>query len=116
MFVIRTAQLEALGKALEHAFARRTAELLKKKYPESCKRLGDDGVRNWVAKAMEKRSEHRFDDEESIIVYLDLMQVLGFDFDQDPRLPWVQATLRDPDLSAKVRLGLLWERARAQQA
>jgi hypothetical protein len=116
MFVIRTAQLEALGKALERAFMRRAADHLRKRYPDSCKALGDEGVQTWVAKAMEKRSEHRFEDEESILVYLDLMQVLGFDFDADPRLPWVKGTLDDPDLSAKVRLALLWERAHAQQA
>ena len=55
MFVIRTAQLEALGKAREATFERQAAERLKKKYPDKCKALGDDGVRQWVSKAMQKR-------------------------------------------------------------
>src|SRR5437016_1062053 len=113
MFVIRTAQLEALGKARAATFERQAAERLKKKHPEKCKALGDDGVREWVTKAMQKRLEHRFDDEQCVLQYLDLMVLHGPDFDA---LPWAKETLDDPDLSARVRFALLMERAHAKHA
>ena|SRR5438132_5895614 len=109
MFVIRTAQLEALGKAREVTFQRQAAERLRKKYPE----LTAEVAQEWVSKAMQKRIEHRFDDEECIFQYLDLMHLLGPDCDT---LPWVAETLDDPDLSSRVRFALLMERAHAKHA
>lgn len=112
MFVIRTEQLEALGKAHEESFERRVARRLRVKYPARCRGLDEDALRESVRIAMRKRTEHRFESEECILLYLDLMYLLGFDCDSDPSVPWVGEILADESLGARTRLVLLEERAR----
>jgi hypothetical protein len=116
MLLIRRAQLEALGRAHEESFERRAAGHLRVKYPDPCRELGEAAVRQSVRTAMAKRKEHRFETEECVLLYLDLMYLLGFDCDSDPDLPWVREMLADEALGARTRLVLLEERARKQPA
>jgi hypothetical protein len=106
MFVIRTAQLEALSRAREEAFERRAAAHVKAKFPEKCKELGDEAVRESVRTALQKRAEHGFETEECILLYLELMYRRGFDFDFEPA---ARELLGDQSLGIRSRLVLLGE-------
>jgi hypothetical protein len=112
MLLIRREQLQALARAHEESFERRAAGRLRVKYPDRYRELGELAVRQSVRTAMAKGKEHRFETEECILLYLDLMYLLGFDCDSD--LPWVRDTLADEGLGARTRLVLLEERARKQ--
>src|SRR5688572_32872069 len=111
MLIIRKAQLEAMARARVEDFEERLAGELKGKYPERCAKVGDEAVRESVRTAMAKGEEHKFETEECIVLYLDLMYRLGFDFDS---LPWVRETLLDHALNARTRLVLLLEQANAK--
>jgi hypothetical protein len=113
MLIIRQEQVDALRAVREREFERQAAAYLWRKFPVRCTRLGEDVVRRSVKIAMRKRTEYQFDSEEAVLLYLDLMYMLGFDFDTAAESAWVRATLTDYDLSARTRLILLSQQARS---
>jgi len=86
-------------------------------YPQVCSALEESSIRASVETALQKRATYRFDSEETFFAYLDLMYLLGFDFDRDADKEWVRGTLTDFDLGARTRLLLVDEaRERARLA
>lgn len=112
LWTIRNEQLDAIQAALERRFVRRAMAYVRRQHPATCAALDERAIRASVETALEKRAVHRFDSEETVFAYLDLMYLLGFGFDTDPRCEWVRATLNDFDLGARTRLLLLVEQAR----
>lgn len=111
MLIIRKAQMEALRNSREMEFENRAVAYLKKEFAEQCNQLSDEAIRDSVKTAMFKRKEYRFKSEETIILYLNLMYLLGFDFDKNANNEWVQETLTDYDLTPRTRMVLLNEKA-----
>jgi hypothetical protein len=114
LWTVRREQLAAFAAAFEQKLADRAAAHVRRRYPERCAALGDAAVRASVATALEKRAAYRFDSEETLFAWLDLMYLLGSDFDSDPWCGWVHPTLTDFDLGARTRLLWLVEEARAR--
>ena len=114
LWTIRTEQLAALHAALERQFAGRAMAYVRRQYPETCAALDERTIGASIETALEKRATYQFDSEETVFAYLDLMYLLGFDFDADPRCEWVRETLTDFDLGARTRLLFLVEEARAR--
>lgn len=115
MLIIRQRQLDALRSVTEEEFERRAAAYLRQTYPAQCEGLDAAAVRESVRVALRKRSEYEFDSEETVLLYLDLMYLLGFDFDTAPASSWVRQTLNDFDLAPRTRLVLLKEEAEAKR-
>jgi hypothetical protein len=114
LWTIRTEQLAALQGMLELQLADRAAAYVRGEYPATCAALDEPTIRASVQTALAKGAPYRFESEETIFAYLDLMYLLGFDFDLNPRCAWVRETLTDFDLGARTRLLLLVEQARAR--
>lgn len=112
MLIIRKEQMEAFRNSREMEFENRVVAYLKKEFAEQCSQLSDEAIRDSVKTAMLKRKEYRFETEETIILYLNLMYLLGFDFDKNAQHEWVQETLTDYDLPSRTRLVLLNEKAK----
>jgi len=85
-------QLEALQLAVERQFCDRAVTYLGRQYPQVCAALDERSIRASVETALQKRATYRFDSEETFFAYLDLMYLLGFDFDRDPEKEWVRGT------------------------
>ena len=113
LWTIRNEQLAAFESALERRFVDETMIQLRRKYPEVCARLDSAAIRASIDTALEKRAAYRFETPETVRLYLDLMYLLGFDFDGSPRRRWVRKTLTDFDLGPRTRLSLLVDEARA---
>jgi hypothetical protein len=112
LWTIRNEQLEALNAALERQLAGRAVAYVRRQYAGTCAALDEPAIRASIDTALEKRAVHRFDSEETFFAYLDLMYLLGFEFDTDPRCEWVRETLTDFDLGPRTRLLFLVEQAR----
>lgn len=114
LWTIRTEQLAALQGMLELQLADRAVAYVRREYFATCAALDEPTIRASVQTALAKGATYRFDSEETILAYLDLMYLLGFDFDVNPRSGWVRERLTDFDLGARTRLLLLVEEARAR--
>jgi hypothetical protein len=113
LWTIRREQLAAFEAESERQVVQRAAAYVRCQHPERCAALGDAAVRASVATALQKRAPYRFDSEETLFAWLDLMYLLGFEFDTDPWCGWVRPTLTDFDLGARTRLLYLVQEARA---
>jgi hypothetical protein len=116
LWTIRNEQLAALQAAHERKFADRAVAHVKREHPAACSGLDEAAIRGSVETALRSRWEYRFDSAEAVFFWLDLMYLLGFEFDRDPRHAWAREQLTDYDLPERTRLGLLVEQARARQA
>jgi len=112
LWTIRNEQLAALQVAYERQLCERAVAYVRRHYPQVCAALEERSIRASVETALQKRVQYRFDSEETFFAYLDLMYLLGLDFDRDPEKEWVRSTLTDFDLGPRTRLLLLVEEAR----
>ena len=114
LWTIRNEQLEAFRAALEVELADRAVAYVRRQHAARCAALEEAAIRASIDTALHKRATYRFESEETLFAYLDLMYLLGFGFDTDPRCAWVLDTLTDFQLGARTRLLHLVEEARAR--
>ncbi len=110
MLVIRQAQIDALSAALSQRFEERMVAHLWEVVPEDCEALGDEEVRRSIQTCLRKAREYRISTAFDILRYLNVMYVLGLDFDTDPRFPWARELLLDFGISPRVRMDRLVRR------
>ncbi len=111
MLTIRKKQMRVFENINEHAFIDRAVEYLINRYPVRCSELSEEDLQGSVKTAMFKGKEYRFETEETIILYLNLMYLLGFEFDKREQYAWTNEILTDYDLSPRTRLILLNDKA-----
>ena len=92
-------------------FERRAVEHLHRTLPAQCAALGRPAVRDSVRDAIAKARGYGIKSEADVLSYLNLMYLLGFDFESQPRFAWANELLQATDVQAASRLTLLRNRA-----
>jgi hypothetical protein len=110
VLIIRDAQISALAEPGIRRFRERAVLHLRTAVPETCAALGEDAVQASVDLALRKSREYGFREERDIVGYLNLMYLLGFDFDTDPRYAWTRDVLRATAAPGRWRMECLTER------
>jgi hypothetical protein len=101
---IRPAQLAAFSQLQVRRFEDWMAGHLRRFFSVQCDALGEAYVVETVRYGMERASQHGFRTRRDVCKYIDLMMVLGRDFDTDGRTPWAAAILaRRGDAGATMR-------------
>ena len=111
MLVIRKEQLDAFAKEKEKKFEREAFQYIKTTYPDKCKSLTDDQIKESILTAKQKSENYSLFTTETVMLYIDLMYLLGFDFDTDKNYPWVQEILLDDELRGRTRMLYLKSKA-----
>lgn len=79
-------------------------------FPEQWARLGRTGMRRLVQRAVSKAREHGFEELADIQQYVDLVVVLGEDFELKEEFSWAREILRDTNpAGAKFRATWLYD-------
>lgn len=102
--IIREAQFEALQNALTAKVEMEFVEQCYKFSPPLCKAAGDRGVLQTVRNGMERAQSYSFSDKDHIQFYIEMMLVLGSEFDSDPQFPWAAEILQDFSSQSHVRV------------
>ena len=92
MLTIRDAQIELLGREPRARFEADLARHLRRYFPHECER-GD--VAGFVRIGIERAAAHGFNTRYETALYLNLMAMLGVEFDEDPQMPWAARGLDD---------------------
>ena len=79
---------------------------LKKFFPKQCEAMGESQLRETIRHGIKQAASYNIKAQRDVSRYVDLMIVLGHDFDRDKRLPWVGEVLRTRN-SADVRISVL---------
>ena len=95
MLRIREEQYEELGKVSLKQFADSMVKHIREFFPEQYDALGEPIVRNVIEYGVERAEAHGFENEPDVSMYIDLMLLLGSNFDTDPQLPWAAETLQE---------------------
>jgi hypothetical protein len=111
MIIIRNDTMQAFGRAANYGFEVRMLDRLRTHFPKHKRYLGEPQQRELVRLAVERAQSHVLTAERSMAMYLDLMCVLGSEFDTDPQLPWAADILADRSFAAQSdRIDLLHSR------
>lgn len=99
MLTIRQAQFDLLGRLPRAQFEADLERHLRVHFSHECAR-GD--VRGFVRLGIDRAAAHGFATQRNIALYLNLMAMLGAEFDEDPQLPWVLSALDDISISSST--------------
>ena len=109
MLTIRDAQLDVLSRQPRVRFEADLARHVRRYFPHECER-GD--VAGFVRMGIQRAAAHGFDAQVDTALYLNLMAMLGAEFDEDPQIPWAARGLDDPSIpSPSARLNGVYDRA-----
>ena len=102
---------EAVARA---EFERRAVAHLQRTLPERCAAMGPAAVLASVRDAIARAARYGVTAEVDVLTFLNVMYMLDFAFDTDPRFPWAREWLRDGELQGGVKARLVFERARRE--
>ncbi|WP_143266809.1 hypothetical protein [Azospirillum oryzae] len=80
-------------------------------FPDLPAQISLDTCKNIVSYAIDKGRIYGFNSEYEICVYIDIMFILGKNFDTDKNKPWAQRILAQTNIPAGDRLSRLLEMA-----
>jgi hypothetical protein len=92
---IRQGQQQAFEQAARKKFEDEMVVHLRQLAPQHCNAVGEAGLRQLVRTGMERAAKNGLTNRGPVRFYLDLMIMLGSDFDTDPQYPWTAALLKD---------------------
>ena len=95
MLVIRSGQLEALERIPRLEYENSLLRHFERFYPLVCALAGRDQVRKLVRHGIDHGMAHGFQSQREIAFYVNLMVILGCDFDHDPQYAWAGEQLND---------------------
>ncbi|HEY3820372.1 MAG TPA: hypothetical protein VGL81_24575 [Polyangiaceae bacterium] len=116
MWLIRAEQLRAFEDVALARFERDAVAHLHRALPERCTTLGPSAVARSVRRAIIKARGYGITSELDVLKFLNLMYLLDFDFDTDPRFAWAADRLNAEDVEPSVRLQLILDRATRELA
>ncbi|HYO53139.1 hypothetical protein [Archangium sp.] len=114
MLRVTKEQFEAFSKQLLKSFEDRMVGHLWEFFPNRCKKIGDEQVRNTVHQGISRAASHGFVSERHVARYIDVMFFLGLDFDTSHESPWVANILARHNLTQEEKLQRLHDRALAE--
>lgn len=111
MLRIRQEQIDVFERDARARFVARAARHLATVHPGVAADLDDAGRTGFAESALRKAEHHGMSSERDVIVVLDVMALLGRDFDTDPTLAHVHEPLTT--VAPAHRAEELWRRTRA---
>jgi len=99
---IRDEQLRVLDDASQLPFENFMVAHLAEFTPMHMGTLGADGMRALVRQGVERARRYGFVSRGPVRFYIELIVLLGIDFDEDPQYPWVAETLLDDSIGGEI--------------
>ena len=116
MLQIRKQQMEAFEADAARWFETQMVADLKRRWPEQCAALGEEGVRASVQSGIERAEGYGIVMRDDVAGFIRLMYELSPEFDTDQRYPWIAEVLNDPDLDPLGKVDVLYSLLRQQPA
>lgn len=112
MLIIRKEQFDVFRQLALHNFEDEMFLHLKQFNPKHTEIVSEPNVRQVIRKGMERAKKYGLTKRGPVRFYIELMYMLGSDFDTDPQYPWAEEILNDPGIKdQKVRADLLYDKA-----
>lgn len=92
-------------------FEARVLRHVRENFPTSFEVLGESRVLDITRETVVGAQAHGLTTERSVVMYLNLLFMLGNGFDEDPQLPWAAEILGDGGLAEVVKIDALYDKA-----
>jgi len=105
MLTITKEQMAVLREPGVEVFVKKMIVHLNKYFADKCKEMGEPKLRDFVKYGIQRAASHKISAERDVAGYIDIMTVLGRDFDADQQYPWAAKILEDtksPDTRVSV--------------
>src|SRR5581483_4821649 len=102
MLAVRAEQMALFSAAAEKQFEDWMVVHLNKFFAQKCSSLGEERLRELIRYGIRRASSYRVTIRREVCKYIDVMLVLGRDFDKDPKYSWAKETL-DADIDPAVK-------------
>ncbi len=103
MWRITERQFQALTDSMRTNAAGPLVQHCRQYAPRLCDVAGEVGIHKVVDLGIRRARQYGFRDEPQVRFYIDMMLVLGSEFDTDPQFPWAVETLQDRFSKPHVR-------------
>jgi hypothetical protein len=110
MIAIRLAQTDKLSEVALKSFEDMMVVHLNKFFPGHCGAAGEPKVRELIRHGVKRAASYQITAKRDVSRYIDLMIVLGDDFDCAKPFPWAQEILRTRN-SPEIRISVLLKTA-----
>jgi len=110
MLIIRQEQMEKFSQVMIKRFEDLLFEHLKDFSPEKIRALGEAAVRKIIHYGIDRARGYDYFSELHICKYIELMFLLGQDFDKNPDIQWAGQILRDRTLSSAEKINLIHQK------
>lgn len=100
--VIRSEQMEVMTNISFKGFENKMVKHVQRFFWAHFNILGVESVHAVIRYGHRRAQSHGFTSQRNVCLYLDLMFMLGSDFDNDPQYPWAREILQDEGLSSPV--------------
>jgi hypothetical protein len=109
---VRQEQFEALDMATRTDLEVHLVRHLQNRFPQHCKALGGPGTYEFIRHGVSKAATYQITRSSDLAPFIELMFLLGRDFEQNTRFPWAQTILQDPLCQdPEARIARLFEAA-----
>jgi hypothetical protein len=116
MLVIRERHKAAFDKAVAANLECSLYTHVTRMFPSRCEEMGEPAVRQLIRRGIEAAGAYGIEGEYDVSRFVDLMFVLGSDFDAGASWPWAGAILQDARLTGPEKMDRLCDRARDELA
>ena len=111
MLTIRREQIDEIGRRLAVRWEDTMVVHLEAFFPDECKELGEQGVRDAITLGQKKAARYDIHTERDVCIFLNFMFAYGFEFDNDPEIPWAKEILTNPNYTRANLKTYLLEKA-----
>jgi hypothetical protein len=102
MLMIRAEQIKTFEQAAMRRFEDEMVAHLRQLAPQHCNAVGEEGLRQVIRTGYQRAIGYGYTNRGPVRLYLDLMIMLGSDFDTDPQYPWAADLLKDTNISGQM--------------
>jgi hypothetical protein len=108
MLKIRKEQMEIFGELMLRKFEDYMVVHIQDDFAEQVKETPEDALRATIQKGLSKTERYNIKIEYNIERYIDLMFILGEDFDTAEKTQWAGELLRNEQMSALERINRIY--------
>lgn len=104
MFRISPDAISSFAALAQKSFEARMVRYLAEFFPDHSAKLGGRQLRELIRRGIANADKYEIRRECDVAKFIDLMMVLGSEFDKHPDTAWVRPHLLDPTATAELRL------------
>ncbi len=108
-FSMRAEHLRAFAQQQRERFVAEMHAHIRTEYPAEHRALGEKGATQFIERSMQKAAKYHITLENEVARFIELLLVLGEDFDVSSKTPWAGPILSEPLVSGRDRLARIEE-------